>query len=263
MSSAGQQVQASVQGSASIGAQPQGYALQQQPAGIASLDQQVRPEQHRLAQPSADARPVPAGTPLSTPEGERVPVATSVLPAAAAPLADGNEVPASGVFQEGGHTMFQDHPLQSDVETVQEPIIVSVGDHRVRLSSEADPSSLYSLCRKWVRNRPTDDEELGYAPVVPSVLPRPLPLEPLSRETDANGGQEERGFSLEDTISGRLTPRDLLRTHVRNFREIRKKKREEWQQRVKRYKPRLCLIFPPGAAAVTEKKDVSKGEAKR
>lgn len=50
----------------------------------------------------------------------------------------------------------------------------------------------------------------------------------------------------------------LRNWHVRCFR-----KREEWQQRVKRYKPRLCLIFPPGAAAVAEKRDASKGEAKR
>ncbi|KAH8966443.1 hypothetical protein BDL97_03G025600 [Sphagnum fallax] len=86
-------------------------------------------------------------------------------------------------------------------------IVVTVKDRKVKLLSETDDTSLYALCRRWVRNDVPRKDQVDKLPDSP-------------------------------------TADELLQSHIHHFRNVRKRSREERTRRIARFKPRLALLLP-------------------
>lgn len=117
--------------------------------------------------------------------------------------------------------------------------IATVSDRKVRI---CDSSSLYALCRSWLRNGFPEENQPQYVDGVKS-LPKPSPAlvadchSPVKKEGDKQDEEEE---SVEH-----LSPTDLLHRHVKRAKKVRCRLREERLQRIARYKTRLALLLPP------------------
>ncbi|KAG9160134.1 hypothetical protein Leryth_015029, partial [Lithospermum erythrorhizon] len=119
---------------------------------------------------------------------------------------------------------------------------VIVRGRKVRVSED---SSLYSLCRSWLRNGLPEETEPPYIDVVKS-LPRPLPLAP--QVFQSTGKKEEQEEDEEEEGAGfveHLSPQDLLQKHIKRAKRVRSRLREERLRRIARYKTRLSLLLPP------------------
>ncbi|KAG0564511.1 hypothetical protein KC19_8G116300 [Ceratodon purpureus] len=141
-------------------------------------------------------------------------------------------------------TAYRERPVES-------PIVVHIGDRKVRLVSESDPSSLYSLCRRWVRNEiPRADQRSGVRDVmnIPS-LPRPSSVAEIESAGDYaldNGTKSDPDQcqpEIEKPVDS-MTDEELLQSHIQHFKGVRRRSREERMRRIARYKPRLALLLP-------------------
>ncbi|CAL5382188.1 unnamed protein product [Camellia sinensis] len=117
--------------------------------------------------------------------------------------------------------------------------IATVSDRKVRI---CDSSSLYALCRSWLRNGFPEENQPQYVDGVKS-LPKPSPAlvadchSPVKKEGDKQDEEEE--------CVEHLSPTDLLHRHVKRAKKVRGRLREERLQRIARYKTRLALLLPP------------------
>ncbi|XP_002977473.2 mucin-1 [Selaginella moellendorffii] len=134
-------------------------------------------------------------------------------------------------------------PGESHGRDRPDALSVIINDRKVRLVSEADKSSLYSLCRRWVRNDVPRKDQMGcWDCVVP--LPRPLSaaeverVEPSEEDGDVPDEVMKSDFPVEKLSTG-----ELLEQHISHFKNVRKRSREEIKQRIARYRPRLALCL--------------------
>ncbi|KAL3698616.1 hypothetical protein R1sor_012692 [Riccia sorocarpa] len=128
-------------------------------------------------------------------------------------------------------------------------VLVKICDRKVRLSSEQDSTSLYALCRRWVRNDvPRTDQQAQLWEQPP--LPRPLtPAEAEIAESEGaeNGNKEDSGPRLEPDLTKpveTISEKELMQHHVEHFKNVRKRCREDRSRRVARFKQRLALLIP-------------------
>jgi hypothetical protein len=127
-------------------------------------------------------------------------------------------------------------------------IVVTVKDRKVKLLSETDDTSLYALCRRWVRNDVPRKDQSGLRDC---VIPLPKPL--TVAEADKAEGQvldngkksdEDLPSPEVDKLPDSPTADELLQSHIHHFRNVRKRSREERTRRIARFKPRLALLLP-------------------
>ncbi|KAG9138211.1 hypothetical protein Leryth_001428 [Lithospermum erythrorhizon] len=112
-----------------------------------------------------------------------------------------------------------------------------VRDRKVRVSED---SSLYALCRSWLRNGLPEQTEPQYNDIVKS-LPRPLPFAPQdSQSSEKKEENEEEGGGFVEHLSHQ----DLLQKHIKRAKRVRSRLREERLRRIARYKTRLSLLLP-------------------
>ncbi|XP_058204031.1 formin-like protein 18 isoform X3 [Rhododendron vialii] len=100
-------------------------------------------------------------------------------------------------------------------------------------------SSLYALCRSWLRNGYPEEPQPQYVDGV-KLLPKPSPSLVLDAPIKKEVGDEEEERSVEN-----LSSQDLLQRHVKRAKRVRAQLREERLQRIARYKTRLALLLPP------------------
>ncbi|KAI8571724.1 hypothetical protein RHMOL_Rhmol01G0141800 [Rhododendron molle] len=100
-------------------------------------------------------------------------------------------------------------------------------------------SSLYALCRSWLRNGYPEEPQPQYVDGV-KLLPKPSPSVVVDAPIKKEVGEEEEERSVEN-----LSSKDLLQRHVKRAKRVRAQLREERLQRIARYKTRLALLLPP------------------
>ncbi|GAB2289097.1 hypothetical protein Dimus_023398 [Dionaea muscipula] len=134
-------------------------------------------------------------------------------------------------------------PSQGSVPDLKEPndrgrddAFVIVKDRKVRIS---DRTSMYSLCRSWLRNGHPEQSQSQVADVV-KTLPKPSPAR--ASHSNSPKGQEA---DEDDTSFENLSMEELLEKHVKRAKRVRARLREERLQRITRYKSRLALLLPP------------------
>ncbi|XP_052193516.1 protein transport protein SEC31-like [Diospyros lotus] len=116
--------------------------------------------------------------------------------------------------------------------------VVIVRDREVRIY---DGSSLYALCRSWMRNGFPEESQPQYVDGVKSLpKPSPTPVADSHSPTQKEGDKEEEEESFEH-----LSPADLLQRHIKRAKRVRAQLREERLHRIARYKTRLALLLPP------------------
>ncbi|KAI5071989.1 hypothetical protein GOP47_0012095 [Adiantum capillus-veneris] len=122
-------------------------------------------------------------------------------------------------------------------KTADSTLVVSINDRKVKVGADSDSTSLYTLCRRWLRNDAPRKEQPGVHNF--AKLPKPLPAkkEYLDGEIEAPEGQV------------------LLDSHIKHFKNVRKRLREQHKQRIERYKLRLALLLQP--SPYQEKLDAS------
>ncbi|KAK9283589.1 hypothetical protein L1049_011838 [Liquidambar formosana] len=129
-------------------------------------------------------------------------------------------------------------------DRIRDDAFVTVEGRKVRIS---DGSSLYALCRSWLRNGFHGESQPQYGDSAKS-LPRPLPIPvadthlPNKKEGEDEGEEEEGEGSVEH-----LSAQDLLQRHVKRAKRVRARLREVRLQRIARYKTRLATLLPPPA----------------
>lgn len=114
----------------------------------------------------------------------------------------------------------------------------TIRDRKVKLSED---SSLYSLCRSWVKNSVSEENQPQYTDRVKS-LPKPLPV-PVPDANSEVKKEDDKEENVEDVEN--LSPKELLQVHVKRAKKVRARLREERLQRIARYKDRLALLLPP------------------
>ncbi|CAL5380591.1 unnamed protein product [Camellia sinensis] len=128
--------------------------------------------------------------------------------------------------------------------------IATVSDRKVRI---CDSSSLYALCRSWLRNGFPEENQPQYVDGVKS-LPKPSPAlvadchSPVKKEGDKQDEEFKKqyaGVCFQEECVEHLSPTDLLHRHVKRAKKVRGRLREERLQRIARYKTRLALLLPP------------------
>ncbi|CAM6028387.1 unnamed protein product [Sphagnum balticum] len=165
----------------------------------------------------------------------------------AAPVASGSKVlpmfPVMRTVVSGTPT-----PVHGDVGcregVMANHIVVTVKDRKVKLLSETDDTSLYALCRRWVRNDVPRKDQSGLRDC---VIPLPKPLT-VAEADKAEGQVLENGKKSDEDLSSpevySPTADELLQSHIHRFRNVRKRSREERTRRIARFKPRLALLLP-------------------
>uniref|UniRef100_A0A5B6YJ03 Putative SH3 domain-containing protein C23A1.17 n=2 Tax=Davidia involucrata TaxID=16924 RepID=A0A5B6YJ03_DAVIN len=118
--------------------------------------------------------------------------------------------------------------------------LTTVRDRKVRIS---DGSSLYALCRSWLRNGFPEESQPQYMDGIKS-LPRPLPI-PVADTHSAVKKEGDKEEEEEEGYIANLSPQDLLQGHIKRAKRVRARLREERLQRIARYKSRLALLLPP------------------
>ncbi|BBN03126.1 hypothetical protein MPTK1_2g20940 [Marchantia polymorpha subsp. ruderalis] len=171
--------------------------------------------------------------------------------AASSTVATQQQVSAARPPISGSNSAINNDILLRD-RSLDNGILVKVCDRKVRLSSEEDETSLYALCRRWVRNDvPRKDQpQLWEQP----SLPRPLTsaeAEKIESVSTENGDSKENSkLHIQPDLSkpvDSMSEKELLQHHVEHFKNIRKRCREDRMQRVARFKPRLALLLPANA----------------
>jgi len=128
-------------------------------------------------------------------------------------------------------------------------IVVHIGDRKVRLVSESDPSSLYSLCRRWIRSDLSRTDRTGVRDVANIPLPRPLSVAEVENAGDSSLGNGTRSDDdqcqpeIEKPVDS-MTDEELLQFHVHHFKSVRKRSKDERMRKIARFKPRLALLLP-------------------
>ncbi|CAK7331760.1 unnamed protein product [Dovyalis caffra] len=112
--------------------------------------------------------------------------------------------------------------------------LVVVRDRKVRIS---DGTSLYVLCRSWLRNGFPEESQVQYGD---SVKPLPRPLLPKKEGED----EVEKEKEDEEPVD-HLSTEELLKRHVKHAKKVRARLREGRLKRIARYKSRLALLLPP------------------
>ncbi|KAA8515725.1 hypothetical protein F0562_018664 [Nyssa sinensis] len=116
----------------------------------------------------------------------------------------------------------------------------TVKDRKVRIS---DGSSLYALCRSWLRNGFPEESQPQYMDGIKS-LPRPLPIPVADTHSEVKKESDKEEEEEEESVE-HLSPQDLLQGHIKRAKRVRARLREERLQRIARYKTRLALLLPP------------------
>lgn len=124
-------------------------------------------------------------------------------------------------------------------------IIYTCRGRKLRLSED---SSLYSLCRSWLKNGcheetqsiSGDDVKFLPRPLPKSIVDAELPKKMKCTEEEEDDKREEDEGSVEN-----LSTHDLLKRHVKRARRIRSGLREERLRRIARYKTRLATLLHP------------------
>ncbi|KAJ7550327.1 hypothetical protein O6H91_07G095200 [Diphasiastrum complanatum] len=124
---------------------------------------------------------------------------------------------------------------------VDNALVVNICDRKVRLTSDWDDSSLYSLCRRWVRNDVSRKDQMKSCH---GMIPIPKPLPRITTGSKENEHRTVFSKAELQTHVKTLTEAELLQHHVENFKNVRKRAREHRLDRISRFKPRLCLLFP-------------------
>eukprot|EP00249_Psilotum_nudum_P012595 c23874_g1_i1 orf=388-951(-) len=149
-----------------------------------------------------------------------------------------------------GNSFADGFPRDKMAENV---LVVSINDRKVKVTPDSDSVSLYALCRRWVRNDvPRKDQ-----PALKNfskLLPKPLPavrLDKGDRTCQDNGNNESTEFSqyedLPEGALGDLNEHDLLQSHMKHFKLVRKRLRRNHLQKIERYKQRLALLLHPNS----------------
>lgn len=116
---------------------------------------------------------------------------------------------------------------------------ITVRNRKVRITNG---TSLYALCRSWLRNGVPEEIQPQFDSMAKS-LPRPLPrpvTDDLPKKKEDGQEKEEEEESIEH-----LSTKDLLKKHVKRAKRVRARLTEERLQRIARYKTRLALLLPP------------------
>ncbi|GBG87688.1 hypothetical protein CBR_g45842 [Chara braunii] len=73
-----------------------------------------------------------------------------------------------------------------------DPVVVRITDRKVTLMSETDPTSLYALCRRWVRNdRPKSKDDLLPRNGPPIRLPNPLAVSECDEKVSESSDKKD------------------------------------------------------------------------
>ncbi|XP_038701752.1 uncharacterized protein LOC119998479 [Tripterygium wilfordii] len=118
-----------------------------------------------------------------------------------------------------------------------------IRDRKVKIS---DGSSLYALCRSWLRNGVPEESQPQYGDGLVS-LPRPLPIPPAEahRPAKKDGSEEVEEDAVDEESVDHLSTDDILKRHIKRAKKVRSRLREERLKRIARYKTRLALLLPP------------------
>ncbi|KAL2514159.1 proline-rich family protein [Forsythia ovata] len=119
--------------------------------------------------------------------------------------------------------------------------ITVVGNRKVRISEN---TSLYALCRSWLRNGFPEETQPQYPDII-KCLPKPLPIAEQHSDSPGKkeGDKEEEEKDMESVED--ISTKDLLQRHIKRAKRVRSRLREERLQRIARYKTRLSLLLPP------------------
>ncbi|KAH9298211.1 hypothetical protein KI387_029893, partial [Taxus chinensis] len=131
---------------------------------------------------------------------------------------------------------------------VDNTLVVTINGRKVRLSNTGS-DSLYTLCRRWVRNDiPRKDQHDPWDTVKP--LPRPLSAgvaerseEKSTEDAKQDNTETEIYYELEGPMEN-ISENQLLQMHVRHAKNIRARLRDKRKQRIGRFKQRLALLLP-------------------
>ncbi|MCO5547781.1 hypothetical protein L7F22_001233 [Adiantum nelumboides] len=126
---------------------------------------------------------------------------------------------------------------------------------KVKVGADSDSTSLYTLCRCWLRNDAPRKEQPGVQNF--AKLPKPLPAKNVSTD-NITAEENESEDTLEDYLNGEIEApeeQELLDSHITQFKHVRKRLREQHKQRIERYKLRLALLLQP--SPYQEKLDAS------
>ncbi|XP_057488545.1 uncharacterized protein LOC130774506 [Actinidia eriantha] len=117
----------------------------------------------------------------------------------------------------------------------------TVRDRKVRI---CEGSSLYALCRSWLRNGFPEESQAQFvdgAKSLPKPSSTPVADTPFPPKKEGDKEEEEE----EEKSVDNLSPKDLLQRHVKRAKRVRARLSEERLQRIARYKTRLALLLPP------------------
>ncbi|KAK9123126.1 hypothetical protein Sjap_012728 [Stephania japonica] len=131
-------------------------------------------------------------------------------------------------------------------ELNRDDTVVAVQDRKVRFS---DGTSLYSLCRSWVRNGLPKEPQTNIGNGV-KLLPRPLPTATDTGTPEKSESGDEDGDKDKEEDEGsveHLSSHELLQRHIKRAKRVRARLRKERLQRIGRYKQRLALLLPSSA----------------
>ncbi|XP_050284301.1 uncharacterized protein LOC126724106 [Quercus robur] len=175
---------------------------------------------------------------------------TSQLPSATNPIkgipisTHQKVAPPTSVSDYNGYKDPRDKSMDafSRGKTLDESLY-TIRDRKVNITPDA---SLYALCRSWLRNGISEEFQPQYGDVV-RPFPKPLPISTASTHlSKKKEGEEEEEEDEEGDVSVEdLSPKDLLKRHVKHAKKVRARLREERLRRIARYKSRLALLLPP------------------
>ncbi|XP_057803524.1 actin-binding protein wsp1-like [Salvia miltiorrhiza] len=141
-------------------------------------------------------------------------------------------LPSASISDNNGHKDSRDR--------TKDDAFVIIRDRKVRMHEK---TSLYALCRSWLRNSSPEETQPQYLDTVKS-LPRPLPV--AAQDSDAPDKIAKDKEEDEDKDScEHLSEKELLQRHIKRAKRVRSRLREERLQRITRYKTRLALLLPP------------------
>ncbi|XP_075643105.1 uncharacterized protein LOC142614470 [Castanea sativa] len=176
---------------------------------------------------------------------------TSQLPSATNPIkgipisTHQKVAPPTSVSDYNGYKDPRDKSLDafSRGKTVDESLY-TIRDRKVNITPDA---SLYALCRSWLRNGISEEFQPQYGDVV-RPFPKPLPISTASthpsKKKEGEEEEEEEDEEGDESVED-LSPKDLLKRHVKHAKKVRARLREERLRRIARYKSRLALLLPP------------------
>uniref|UniRef100_A0A7N0T368 Uncharacterized protein n=1 Tax=Kalanchoe fedtschenkoi TaxID=63787 RepID=A0A7N0T368_KALFE len=122
-------------------------------------------------------------------------------------------------------------------------------NRKVRVS---EGSSLYALCRSWLKNGCHDQIQPKHSTRY-SFLPRPLPSPAQTPTQKSNETTDIEEDDKEDEKSvEQLSSEDLLKKHIKRAKRVRSRLHEERLQRITRYKARLATLLPSPVEAMRD-----------